>query len=104
MKVEFGHSLKDMTGSFGMGCRVRGDDEEVIYIDDEPSFSDHVSKRVIHKLLEGGGGVAKTKEYDCGFEESFVGNESCLPLITILDADIVIPPSNVEFGEVASIF
>ena len=33
-----------------------------------------------------------------------MGDEGRLPLVTILDADIVVPPSNVEFREVASVF
>ena len=38
-------------------------------------------------MLKNGGGVAKVKEHACGFEESFVGNESGLPLMAIFDAD-----------------
>ena len=50
------------------------------------------------------GGVAKAKKHDGGFEESFVGDEGRLPLVAILDADVIIPPANVKLGEVASIF
>ena len=104
VKVEFCHMLEDMTGSVCMGLRVRGGDEEVIHVDDEPSFSDHVLEGVIHKLLERGKGVAKTKEHDGRFKESFVGNEGRFPLMTILDVDVIVPPTNVKLGEVASIF
>ena len=42
----------------------------VLGIDDEPSFSDHITERVIHELLpvEGSGGVGESKEHDGGFE------------------------------------
>ena len=33
-----------------------------------------------------------------------MGDESCLPLVTILDADVVVSPTNIKLGEVASIF
>ena len=33
-----------------------------------------------------------------------MSNESCLPLVAVLDVDVVVSPTNIEFGEVASIF
>ena len=42
VEVKLGHALEDMTGSFGIGCRIEGDNEEVIHVDDKLSFSDHV--------------------------------------------------------------
>ena len=44
VKVELGHSLEDAAGSLGVGFWVGGGDEEVVHVNDEPSFSDHVSK------------------------------------------------------------
>ena len=87
-----------------MSFQVRRGDEEVIHIDDKPSFSDHVLEGVVHKSLERGRGVAKAKEHDCWFEKSLVCDESCLSLMTIFDSDIVVSPTNVKLGEVASIF
>ena len=87
-----------------MSFWVRGGDEEVVHIDDEPSLSDHILEGVVHESLECSGGVAKAKEHDRRFKESFVGDKGRLPLVTIFDADVVIPPSNVELGEVASVF
>ena len=104
VEVKLGHLLEDVVSSFSVGFWVWGGDEEVVHVDDEPSFSDHVVERVVHESLECGGGVAQTKEHDGGFKESFVGDEGRLPLVTILDMDVVVPPSNVEFCEVASIF
>ena len=52
MEVQFCHSLKDVFGTFTMGFFVRGEDKEVIHIDDKPSFCDHVSEGVIHEPLE----------------------------------------------------
>ena len=78
---------------------VGGVDKEVVHVDDEPSFSDHVAKRVIHEALEGGGGVGKPEEHHSGFEEAFVGDEGCFPLVTVFDLYVVVPPPNVEFSE-----
>ena len=104
MKVKLSHSLEDAASSLGVGLGIGGGDKEVVHVDDELSFSDHVPERVVHEPLERGRGVAKAKEHDSRFEESFVCDESGLPLVAVLDTDIVVPPSNVKFGEVASIF
>ena len=45
---------------------VRGVDEKVIHVDDEPSFSDHITKGVIHKLLEGSGELVSPKNITVG--------------------------------------
>ena len=104
MEVEFCHLLEDTLGLFFVGFWVGRGNKKVIHVDDEPSFSDHVSKRVVHEMLECGGGVAEAEEHDGRCKESFVSNEDYLPLVSIFDLNVVIPPMNVEFGEVTSIF
>ena len=104
MEVKLSHSLKDTASLLSMSCRIGGGDEEVIHIDNQLSFSDHVLEQVIHELLECGRGVAKAEEHDSRFKESFVGDEGRLPLVTIFDMNIVIPSMNIKLSEVASIF
>ena len=87
-----------------MGCGVRGGDEEIIHIDNKPSFGDHVSEGVVHKPLKCSGGVAEAKEHNRGFKEFIVSDESCLPLVTIFDVDVVIPPMNIKVSEVVGVF
>jgi len=57
VQIEFSHALEDTFGAFLMSSRVGGEDKEVVHVDDEPSFCDHVSEGVVHEPLEGGGGV-----------------------------------------------
>ena len=78
---------------------VGGIDEEIIHIDDEPSFGNHVTERVVHETLEGGGRVGKPEEHHGRFEKSFMGDKGCFPLVTVFDLHVVIPPPNVELGE-----
>ena len=78
---------------------VGGVDKEVILIDDEPSFSNHVVEGVIHEAMEGSGGVGEPEEHYGGFKESFMGDKGCFPLVTIFDLYVVVSPPNVEFGE-----
>ena len=68
---------------------IVGVDEEVIHVNDEPSFSNHIPEQVRHESLESGGGIGHAKEHDSGFVESSVGNEGSFPLVTFLDLDIV---------------
>ena len=72
---------------------------QVVHIDLEPSFGDHISKNVIHERLKSRGGIAEPKKHYGGFEEAERGDERCFPLIFLSDADVVITPSNIEFGE-----
>jgi len=84
---------------FLMGSGIGGEDEEVVHIDDEPSFCDHISKGVVHESLESGGGVSEAKEHDGWFEEAFMSDEGGFPLVSVFDVDVVVAPSDIEFGE-----
>ena len=85
--------------SLDMGGSIRGEYKEVIHVDDKPSFSDHILEGVIHEVLEYGKGVIETKEHDSGFKQSLMGDEGCLPLMPILDADIIVSPSDIKLDE-----
>ena len=78
---------------------VRGVDEEIIHVNDKPSFGDHVAEGVIHETLKGGGGIGESKEHHRGFEKSLVGNEGRLPLVTILYSYVIVSPADIEFSE-----
>ena len=97
--------LKDSFSSFFVIFVIVEVDEEVVHVNDKPSFCNHISERVGHESLKSGrGGVGHAEEHNSGFIESSVGNESGFPLVTILDADVVIPPPYVQLGEDLGIF
>ena len=72
---------------------------QVVHIDLGPPFGDHIGENVVHERLKSRRGVAKPKKHDSGFKETKRGDERCFPLIFLSDADIVITPLNIEFGE-----
>ena len=74
-------------------------DAEVIHIDLQPFFPEHVSEDMVHKRLERGGCITESEEHDSGFQESHGSNESSFPLVFLSDADIVVSPANVKLGE-----
>ena len=82
-----------------MGFGIRGEDQEVIHIDEEPSFGYHVAERVVHESLERGGGIGHPEEHYERLEESSVCGEGAFPLVSVLNSDIVVPPPDVEFSE-----
>ena len=104
IEVKFLHVLKDSLGAGGVVGVVVGVDKEVIHINDEPSFSYHISEGVGHESLEHGGRICHAKEHDCRFIEASVSNESGLPLVAFLDSDIVVPPMNIKLDEDLGVF
>ena len=84
------------TSVFSEGLRV---DQDVIEVDTYQALHDEVSEDVIHHGLEGGRAIGETEEHQ-GFKQPSVGSEGDLPLVTLLDSDIIVPPSNIQLGEV----
>src|ERR1700743_896763 len=74
-------------------------DKDIIEVDHDISGQDKVLENVVHHGLEGCGRVGKPKVHHQRFEKSTVGTECSFPLIALTDADIVEPPSDIEFRE-----
>ena len=56
------------------------------------------AKDVIHHCLEGSWGVSEAEEHDSWFIEAVACFEGSFVFVTLLDADIVIPPANIQFS------
>ena len=78
-----------------MLCQRLGEDQDVIQVHTDHSFHDEVMEDVIHHCLEGGWTVGESEEHDQWFKEPPVGPECCLPLISLGDAHIVVPPLDI---------
>ena len=83
-----------------MLLEVLCEDEDVIQVDDDLPFIDELPEDLVHRPLEGGRRVAETEEHDSGFKQAPVCPEGGLPLISLLDPHVVVPPPNVQLGEV----
>jgi len=81
-----------------------GEDKDVVHVDDDPSFAGFKYEEIIHHRLKGGRRVAESEKHYSGFEESFVGFEGHFPLISVFDTDIVVSPSDIQFGEILGAF
>ena len=58
-----------------------------------------ISKDSVHHCLESGWRICQAKEHDSRLKESLISDESGLPLVSIIDPDVIISPSNIEFGK-----
>ena len=74
-------------------------DGEVVHVDDKPSIPDVISKVEIHECLECWWGATKSKKHHRWFEQPQRRNEGSFPFISLLDPNIVIPPSYIELGK-----
>ena len=54
---------------------------------------------MVHECLKCRRSIAETEKHDCGFIEAEGSNEHCFPLIFFLNANVVISPSYIKFGE-----
>ena len=64
-------------------------------IDHHNAFCYEIPEDIVHHGLEGGGAVGHTKEHYQRFEQASIGLESCLLLISGLDADVVETLTNI---------
>ena len=75
-------------------------DEDVIDVYADDSFHDEVLEDIVHHCLERSWAVGKTKEHYQWFEQSSVRPKCCLPLISILNSDVIVAPPNIQLCEV----
>ena len=64
---------------------------QIVHVNFQPLFCDHVGKDMVHKGLEDGWSVTKSKEHDGWLKEAEVSDKCALPLVFFLDTDIVEP-------------
>ena len=80
-----------------------GVDQNVIQIDNDHTFRNELPEQVVHHGLEGRRAVGQSEEHHQRFKESARSPKCGLPLVTLLDPDVVETPPDVELGEVASV-
>ncbi|PFH50020.1 hypothetical protein AMATHDRAFT_146263, partial [Amanita thiersii Skay4041] len=69
---------------------------DVIHVDDHPTLGNFCSEYIIHHSLEHCQGVKHHQR----FKKTSIHPECSLPLITIFNPDVVIPPANIHLREV----
>ena len=96
---------QDSLGTFVMKGKVSlGMDAQVVHIDLQPTFSNHIGKDVIHKQLKSGWPIAEPKEHNSGFKEPERGDERSFPLVFLANVDVVESPLDIELGKDSGVF
>ena len=75
-------------------------DQDVINVYANDSFHDEVLENVIHHHLEHSWTVGKAKEHHQRLEQPSVHPKCYLPLVPILNSDVVVAPPNIQLHEV----
>jgi hypothetical protein len=83
-----------------MFFQVFGEDEEVVDVYTYNATADEVFKNVVHHSLEGGRAVSHAIQHYQWFEQPSVTPKGHFPFISFLDLDVLVAPSDIEFGEV----
>ena len=76
-------------------------DQDVVQVDHHDAFRYEVLEDIVHYGLEGSRTVSHAKEHYQGFEQTSIGPEGCLLLISGFNADVVETPANVQLSEVS---
>ena len=91
---------EDFPSPFVVECEiVLGVNPHVVHVDFEPLLLDVVSEDVVHEGLKHWWGIAEAEEHYGGFEQAFGGNEGRFPLVFFSDANVIVAPLDVKFGE-----
>ena len=93
MLSEMEEYLMDMPFVPFFGVRV---DEDVVQVH-QHAYIEHVTKDVIHKVLESSGCICKSKGHDAPFKGAIAGAESGLPFIALTDVDQMVCGVKVNF-------
>ena len=96
----FAKAEQDSSGTFMMEGEVSlGMDAQVVHIDLQPTFGNHIGEDVIHKRLKSGWSITELEEHDSRFKESKRSDEHSLPLVFFANANVVESPSDIELGK-----
>ena len=95
-------SVQDLSDYLPVFVQVLGENKDVVQIYTNHPFTNQILEDVIHHGLEGSWTVSKAEHHHQWLKQSPVGPKGCLPLISFLDPDIVVPPSDIQLGEIPS--
>ena len=79
-------------------------DKDIVHVDCYLVARDEVCEDRVHQGLESSWRVGEPKVHNMWFEESSVCDEGSLPLVFLLDSDVVIAPSYIKLCEDTSSF
>src|SRR3981189_1396758 len=79
-------------------------DKNVVEIDGDNTLGDKVFKNLVHHRLEGRRAVGQSEVHHKRFKQTAISSKCRFPFIAFFYSHIVIPPVDVELGEVLRAF
>src|SRR3981189_1733339 len=87
-----------------MFLQRRRKDKNVVEIDGDDTLGDKVLEDLVHHRLEGRRAVGQSEVHHERFEQTAISSERRFPFIAFFYPHVVIPPADVELGEVLRAF
>src|SRR3979490_152522 len=87
-----------------MFLQRRRKDKNVVKIDGDDTLGDKVLEDLVHHRLEGRRAVGQSEVHHERFKQTAISSERRFPFIAFFYPHVVIPPADVELGEVLRAF
>src|SRR3981189_2955991 len=100
----FAQPFHNHAGNRPMFFQCRREDEDVIEVDGDDTLGDEVFEDFVHHRLEGRRAVGQSKVHHEWFEQTAISSKRRFPFIAFFYPHVVIPPADVELGEVLRAF
>jgi hypothetical protein len=104
VQLVFAQMFHDHRGNEAVFLQCRREDKNVVEIDGDDTLDDKVFEDLVHHRLEGRRAVGQSKVHHEWFKQTAIRSKRRFPFITFLYPHIVIPPADVELGEVLRAF
>src|SRR3979490_940971 len=104
VQLVLAETFHDDAGNKAMFFQRRCKDEDVVEINGDDTLGDKVLKNLVHHRLEGRRAVGQSEVHHERFKQTAISSKRCFPFIPFFYPHIVIPPADVELGEVLRAF
>src|SRR3979490_1229430 len=104
VQLVLAEAFHDDAGNNAMFLQRRCKDEDVVEINGDNTLGDKVFENLIHHRLEGRRAVGQSKVHHERFKQTAIHSKRRFPFIAFFYPHIVIPPADVELGEVLHAF
>src|SRR3981189_1413298 len=104
VQLVLAEAFHDDAGDKAMFFQRRCKDEDVVEINGDDTLGDKVLKDLVHHRLGGRRAVGQSEVHHQWFEQTAIRSKRRFPFIAFFYPHVVIPPADVELGEVLRAF
>src|SRR3981189_2089252 len=104
VQLVLAETFHDDAGDKAMFFQRHCKDEDVVEINGDDTLGDKVFENLIHHHLEGRRAVGQSEVHHERFKQTTISSKRRFPFIAFFYPHIVIPPADIELGEVLCAF